>query len=498
VCVAIFMLLLDITIVNVALPNIEGDLGASFTDLQWIIDAYALMLAALLLTAGSLADRLGRRTVFAIGVATFSLASLACGAAPSPVWLELARGAQGVGGAMMFATSLALLAQEFHGKDRGTAFGIWGATTGASVAIGPLVGGALTDTLGWRWIFFVNLPIGLFAILVTLTRLRNSSDPRAGRIDWAGLVTFTVALLCGTLALLRGNAEGWTSPLILTLGVVAAVSLALFVVIERRAESPMFELSLFRGRSFTGAQVAAFTLSCSVFSLFLYITLYLQNVLGYSPFEAGLRVLPITLLSFAVAPLAGKLSARVSPRVLIGVGLLVVATGLLLLHGIEDDSGWTGLFWGFVVMGAGLGMVNPPLASLAISVVPPRKSGMASGINNTFRQIGIATGIAALGALFQARVQSSLTESLAGTPIGSAAGRIAEAVASGSARDVASSLPPQAREALAVAARHAFIGSLNELFLVSSAIAVLGGVLTFSLVRRRDLVASGEEAAVAG
>lgn len=260
----------------------------------------------------------------------------------------------------------------------------------------------------------------------------------------------------------------------------------------------MFELSLFRGRSFTGAQVAAFTLSCSVFSLFLYITLYLQNVLGFSPFEAGLRVLPITLLSFAVAPVAGKLSARISPRVLIGAGLLVVATGLVLLNGLQDGSGWTALFWGFVVMGAGLGMVNPPLASLAISVVPPRQSGMASGINNTFRQVGIATGIAALGALFQARVQSSLTDSLADSPIGSAASRIAEAVSSGSARDVTGSLPPEARQAVVAAARHAFVGSLNELFLVSAGIALAGAVLTFSLVRRRDLVTSGEEAPVAG
>ncbi len=499
VCVAIFMLLLDITVVNVALPNIQRDLGANFTDLQWVIDAYALMLAAFLLTAGSLADRLGRKLLFTIGVGIFAAASLGCGLAQSPGWLDIARAVQGIGGALMFATSLSLLAQEFHGKERGTAFGIWGATTGASVAIGPLVGGALTDSFGWRSIFYINLPIALVAIVVALVKLRESSDPSASGIDWGGLATFSIALFSLVYALLRGNDEGWTSAVTLGLLGAAALCLLAFVVIELKVKDPMLELSLFRKPTFSGAQVAAFSLSASIFSMFLYLTLYLQNGLGYSPLQAGLRFLPVTILSFLVAPVAGKLSARLAPRLLLGAGLAIVALGLWLMHGIRVDSSWTTLLWGFLAAGIGVGMTNPPLASLAISVVPPRQSGMASGINSTFRQVGIATGIAALGALFQSHVQSAVESSLSGVslPAGAKQG-LAQAVSSGGAGKAIQSVPQAARGAVARAAESAFIGGLNELLVIAAIVAATGSVLTFVLVRRRDLVPSGESVPAAG
>ena len=307
VSVATFMLLLDITVVNVALPSIREDLGASFSDLQWVVDAYALTLAALVLSAGSLADRVGRRRVFTAGLAIFSVASLLCALAPDPTFLNLSRALQGVGGAVMFAVSLALIAQEFPaGRERATAMGVYGATIGVAVAIGPLIGGALTDGLGWQSIFYLNVPIGLAAIAITRAKLRESRDPDATRIDWPGVVTFTGALFMLVLALVRGNDEGWGSTMIVSLLAGAGSAMAAFVAIESRVREPMLPLGLFRRASFTGVQLAAFALSVSVFALFLYTSLYLQDYLGYSPFEAGLRYLPITVVTFLMHVFTGK------------------------------------------------------------------------------------------------------------------------------------------------------------------------------------------------
>ena len=417
VSVATFMLLLDITVVNVALPRIREDLGASFTDLQWVLDAYALTLAALVLTAGSLADRLGRRRIFAVGLGIFSLASLLCALAPDPTFLNLARAFQGVGGAAMFAVSLALIAQEFPGgRERGMAMGIYGATIGVAVAIGPLVGGALTDGLGWRSIFYLNVPIGVAAIVITYARLRESRDPHATRIDWAGVASFSGSLFLLVLALLRGNDEGWTSVAILSLFSGAAVLLAAFVAIEGRVREPMLPLELFRIPSFTGVQLAAFALSASLFAMFLYMTLYLQNYLGYSPFEAGLRYLPITLLAFTFSALAGGLIGRVPARLLMSLGLVMTGSGLLLMSGIEAGSGWTTLLAGFIVAGAGAGLLNPVIADVAVSVVPKERSGMAAGINDTFRQVGVAVGIAVWGRFSSAGEPTRSASSPPGRP----------------------------------------------------------------------------------
>jgi len=500
VCVATFMLLLDVTIVNVALPAIRDDLGSSFSDLQWVIDAYALMLAALLLTAGALADGFGRRRVFAIGLGVFTVASLLCALATTPTVLNLARGLQGVGGAMMFATSLALLAQEFSGRERGTAFGVWGAVTGGAVAIGPLVGGALTESFGWESIFLVNLPVGIAAVALALTKLRETSDPDARGFDWAGLVTFSGALFLLVFALIRGNEVGWGSARTVFQLVGAAVLLAAFVVVERRQQRPMLDLSLFRKPTFTGAAIVAFSLSGSMFAMFLYLTLYLQSVLGHSPLETGLRFLPLTLLAFAIAPVAGRLSTRLPARAFLGGGLIVVAAGLLLMRGVDPASDWTALLAGFIVGGVGIGLVNPPLASAAISVVAPARSGMASGINSTFRQVGIATGIAGLGAIFESSVRSGMKERLASAPLSDAAAAdVAEAVARGGVREAVVAAPPEAGEAIAAAARESFVAGLDEILLVAACLALAGGLLALVLVRGRDFVVPqrAPEAAVA-
>jgi EmrB/QacA subfamily drug resistance transporter len=403
VCVGIFMLLLDITVVNVALPDIQRELHTSFTDLQWVVDAYALLLATCMLNAGTLGDWLGRKRVFVVGGALFTAASAACGAATSPLFLNLARGAQGVGGAVMFAVSLAILSQEFHGRERGTAFGIWGATIGLAVAIGPLVGGLLTEYAGWRWIFFVNIPIGALCIVGALRVLHESRDEQHAGFDLAGFVLFTAGLFALVLALLRGRDWGWGSGTTLGLFVGAAVALTVFVAVQLRDDSPMFDMTLFRKPTFAGAQIVAFAISSSMFAQFLYLTLYLQNYLHLSPLQAGLRFLPLSLISFVTAPVAGRLSARVPVRFLLGGGMTLVGVALLLMHGITPRSDWTTLLPGFVVGGIGIGLVNAPLASTAVSVVEPRRAGMASGINNTFRQVGIATGIAGLGAIYQTK-----------------------------------------------------------------------------------------------
>jgi EmrB/QacA subfamily drug resistance transporter len=474
VCVATFMLLIDITIVNVALPDISKALHSTFSDLQWVIDAYALGLAALLLTWGATSDRLGRRFIFVVGLGIFSAASLCCALSTTPTMLNLARAVQGVGGAAMFATSLALLASAFHGRERGTAVGIWGATIGAAVAIGPLVGGALTEGIGWEAIFYVNIPIGIGAIYISLTKVAETKDPNAGPNDWAGLITFSGGLFLLIFALVRGNAEGWGSTLIVSFLIGAAVLLIVFVVVEARIEHPMFDLGLFRVPTFGGASIAAFTLSASLFSLFLYITLYIQNSLGYSPLHAGLRFLPLSLLSFFVAPLAGRLSARVPIRALIGTGMALVGLALMLMRGLTASSGWTALLAGFIVAGIGVALVNAPLASTAVSVVPPERTGMGSGINSTFRQVGIATGTAGLGALFQHLLSSRAEGPLARVP--------AEALAQGR--------PPIPTPAVRHEYLTLFTGALNDLFLIAAIVAFAGSVLSFALIRQRDFIAS--------
>jgi EmrB/QacA subfamily drug resistance transporter len=490
VCVATFMLLLDITIVNIALPSIQSDLNASLSSLQWVVDAYALTLASFLLVFGSLGDRLGRRRIFSIGFAIFTLASLLCGLSKDATVLNFFRALQGVGGAGMFATSLALIAQEFEGSQRASAIGVWGATVGGAVAVGPLVGGAITDAFGWEWIFFVNVPIGVAAILLTETKLANvaASDPQP--IDWPGLATFSLGLFGLIFGLIRGNPEGWASAQILASLIGAAVLLVAFVFIELRRDNAMLDLSLFRVPAFGGVSIVAWALSAGMFAMFLYITLYVQDILGYSPLQAGLRFLPVTLLSFFVAPIGGQLLKRWPARLLLGVGLVLVGVGLLLMHGVQVGDSWTELLPGFLVAGVGIGLTNPAIASTALGVVPPARAGMASGINSTFRQIGIATGVAALGAVFQSRIASELSSSLPQAP-----SSFSDAVSSGATHQAVAAAPAQFQDQALNAANHAFVTAFNEILLIGAAVAIVGGILGLVMVRQSDFVAPGEAAA---
>ena len=500
VSVAIFMLLLDITVVNVALPTIRASLHSNFSDLQWVVDAYSLTLAAFLLTAGALADLFGRKLLFTIGLIVFSLASGLCGLSTSPLELNLARGVQGIGGAIMYATSLALLAQAFQGRERGIAFGVFGAVTGAAVAVGPLVGGVVTSAFGWKWIFFINVPIGIAAVITTVTQVSESRDPHATGVDWGGLITFSGALFMLVFALVRGNDLGWGSVQVVTLLVGSVVLLALFVLAEHIQSRPMLDFSLFRRPAFDGASIVGFTISASIFSMFLYQTLYIQNLLGYGPLQAGLRFLPITFLAFIVAPISGRLSVRIPIRLLLGVGMLLIGIGLLLQTDVTASSSWTVLVPGFVVGGIGIGLVTPALASTAIGVVPPARSGMASGINSTFRQVGIATGIAGLGAVFQHAVTQKTVSALTSAPHGAQIlsdthGALAGALQAGGVGQIAGALPAVARASLSHAYATGFTGAFSQITVIAAIIALVGSVLAFILVRPRDFVGTGAQAA---
>ncbi|WP_406101648.1 MFS transporter [Streptomyces canus] len=488
VCVATFMLLLDLTVVNVALPDIREAFDASFTSLQWVLDAYALGLAAVLLTAGSLADRLGRKRVFNVGFVVFLLASLACGLAGDDVMLSVARGVQGLGGAVLFAVGPALIGQEFQGQERGKAFGVFGGVVGLSIAFGPLIGGALTDGLGWRWIFLVNVPVGLIALVISLLRMREWRQESAPALDWWGLVLFSGALSLLVLALLRGESDGWGSAPIVAMALAAVVLLVVFGVVEkRRGERAMLQLSLFRNVTFNG--VSAVTLLCAaatMSAIFLLVS-YVQNVLAFSPWETGLRFLPLTLTLFVAAAVAGSLTTRVPQRLLMGVSLALIAVGLALVALTGPDTAWTALLPSMFGIGVGMGLFNPVRASLSIAVVEPSKAGMASGISETFQQVGVAFGIAGFGAVFHSRVTGLFVESEAARQLGPAAHDFGEAVAAGGGAEALRQAPRDLVPALDEAARTAFVDGLTDVMLICAAVAAAGALVGFAFVRNRDL-----------
>jgi EmrB/QacA subfamily drug resistance transporter len=485
VCMATFMLLVDVTIVQVALPTIQRKLGASFSDLQWLISAYALSLASLILTSGAIADKLGRKRVFLFGLVVFSTASLCCGLATTSSLLIAARAVQGIGGAAMFATGLALIGQDFQGPQaskRATAIAIWGATVGGAVAVGPLVGGVLTEGLGWQWIFFVNVPIGVVTLVLGTTRMVNKTDPGATTLDIGGLLTFSGSLFLLVFALVIGNNDGWSSTKILSMLIGAAVLMGAFVAVELVQKRPMFDLALFRKPSFTGVSVATLMLGAGTFAIFPYITLYVQNDLGYSPLQGGLRLLPLTLLTFIVPLAARRLAERIAPGIGLGAGLGITGIGIAVMARVVVGDTWTVLLPGMILIGIGIGIANPAVARIALGVVPPQRTGMASGISNTFRIGGLSIGVAALGAIFQQRLATGLQQHL-----GKPETALARAVASGGIPEAAKL--SHGSTIVISAARQAFASGMNVLFVVGAALAIAGAVAGFTLVRSRDFVA---------
>jgi EmrB/QacA subfamily drug resistance transporter len=473
VCVTTFMLLVDITIVNVALPSVQRSLHASLTGLQWVVDAYAISLAALILTAGSLADRYGRRLIFAVGVSVFTVASFLCGIAPNVATLDIARALQGVGGAALFATALALIGAEYQGPERGKAIAAWGSTIGLAVAAGPLLGGIITDTLSWRWIFFVNVPIGAFALALAVRKLHESRDPGTVRTDVAGLLSFSAALFLIVFGLLRGNDAGWSSGQIIGSIVGGAVLMVAFVVIEIRQKHPMLDVSLFRRRAFLGVQLATFCLGGGMFAVFPFLSIYLQDIDGNSPLGAGLRFLPITAFVFLVPIVTRGLAMRAPMWALLSGSLAITALGVLLMELIKVGSSWTVLLPGFIVAGIGIGLANPTIAGAALRVVDPARTGMASGISNTCRIGGLAVGVAVLGASLQQRVGNHLAA--AGHP----GKQLAAAVSSSGLRAA------HGDSALAALANAAFVSGMHLVLLICVCTLVAGSLAAAVLARVR-------------
>lgn len=443
VCLATGVLLLNVSAPSVTLPAVGRDLGADLSVLQWVVSGYSLALAATLLTAGTLADLLGRRRMFLGGLAGFAAASLLCAVAPSALVLIAGRAAQGLAGAVLLSSSLALLAQDFTGTARAGAIGIWGATVAAAFAVGPLEGGLLTESFGWRAIFVLDAAVALACLPVGIRRLRESRDPDAEGVDWWGTLTLSTGLFLGVFALTRGDVAGWGSGLILASAAGAALLLAAFVAVEQRKREPMLDLGLFAIPTFTGASVVVLVMAASTFGPFLYLTLFLLDGAGTSPTAVGLQLLPLSGAALVVSVLGGRFARVLPVRVALPVGQLLCATGLLAIRGLEASSPWTVMLPGLLVLGVGIGLANPAVTYAALGVVPATRSGMASGVNNTFRQVGIAIGIAVLGTLLPTQVE--------GDPA-------------------------------------AFAAALDQILLVSAGAAVAGAALAATLVRQRDFV----------
>lgn len=485
VCVSTAVLLINVSAPNVALEAIAKDLDASFTDLQWVLSGYSLVLAVFQLTAGSLADLFGRRRLFVIGVCLFTVASALCALASSSGLLIAARALQGLGAAIMFPASLALLAQEFEGPARARAIGVWGAVIGLAFAAGPLVGGLLVDGIGWQAIFALGVVLGLPTIALALTKVGESRDPDPSPVDWPGVATLSLGLFLIVFAVLRGNALGWTSAPVIGLVVVGAVSLAAFVRVELRADDPMLDLHLFRNRTFLGATVIVATLAGGSFGVFVYLSLFLLDVGGGSPVEVGLWLAPLALVAFVTSLAVGRFGARLPLTGVLAVGMGLCTTGLLVMTGVDADTSWQHLFAGLVLVGAGTGMANPAVTFAHLGVLPPAQGGLASGINNTARQLGLAVGIAVLGAVLQSTLAGRVEERTDG--LGSARAAVTDRIADGDVASATQLAPAAARDSLRGTYEAAFASGLNELLLISAVLALIGLTAALTLVRTRDL-----------
>ncbi|MFT8390301.1 MAG: MFS transporter [Sporolactobacillus sp.] len=513
VCFGLFMSLLDVTIVNVALPVIQHDLNASFASIEWVISAYTLVFAVALVTASRLGDIYGRKTLFIIGLGIFTIGSLFCGLSSyftlfglsHSQTLNIFRGVQGLGGSAMMPLSLAIISSSFIGKQRGIAIGIWGGVSGLATAIGPLIGGFLVDALNWQSIFYLNVPVGLLGIAISLWAIPQSRDESAaGKIDVFGLITFTAFMFCTIYGLIRVNESGmgWTSPTIIWLGAIAAVSLIVFIIGESRIQNPMIDPRLFKVPSFTGAGVAGFCLSAGMYALFLYISLYFQNILGYDAFNAGLRLLPFCVLSLMLGPVAGALMAKVQPKWLAVVGLLFLGVGVWMMGGIsasDKAADWVILVPGLMIAGFGNGIVNPPISNLAVGTVARQRSGMASGANGVLRQMGIAFGTAIFGAVLSNRYAAVLHDKInaLNAPYLTAAmkqkisdGLVKAGPLAGSSGFKDASLTYQHNPlfgSMQQIGREAFMNGTVTVIHIASVILFIGALCSLLLIRQKDM-----------
>ena len=397
-CFALFMVMLDNTVVNVALPSIQDDLHTSIAGLEWTVNAYTLAFGVLLVTGGRLGDIFGRRRVFLTGVVLFATSSLFIGFSQSSAWLIGGRATQGVGAALMMPATLSIITNAFPPHERGKAIGTWAGVSALALAIGPVLGGLLVEHVSWQSIFFINLPVAAGAVAVTLFATHESRDETVvPKVDIAGIAAITVGLTALTLALVEATAWGWGSPRILGLFALSAAGLVAFARIEQRVRVPMVDFSFFGSRTFLATNIVAFIVSFSMLGMFFFLTLYMQNILGYSPLEAGIRFLPTTLMVIVIAPIAGRLTDRIGPRPLITAGLALVSTSLIWQSFLTPTSGFDFLFPGFVLMGIGIALVMSPMSTAAMNAVHHSKAGVASGILSMSRMVGGTLGVAVLG-----------------------------------------------------------------------------------------------------
>ena len=498
---SVFMLLLDINVVNVALPEIRKELDASFTQLQWVLDAYALGLAAILVAAGSLADRIGRRRIFTIGFVIFTLASLACGLAWNVNVLIVSRFIQGIGGAILFAVGPALLGYVYTGADRTRAFGIFGGVGGLAIAAGPLVGGGLTDGLDWRWIFLINIPLGIIALIITRIRVTESRSAVTPPLDLMGAALFSTFLTLLVLGLLRGEDNGWTSTFILGLFAASAITLIAFIVLQvRRGDKAMFEASLFTNTTFNGLNIATLFLNIALLAAIFLLITYIQVLMGYSAWASGLRALPLTLTLVVGAFISGTISSRTAPRISAALALGCVAIGLLLIRLVDSGDSWTAALPMMFVLGIGMGLFNPIRTELSVSTVSPERAGVASGINATFQQVGAAIGVAGLGAFFQNRVHHYFENDPATSILGPMRTDAARGAATGGGNALRELLPPEIpammQQQLSSAADAAFINSLHTTFTVAALFPLAGMIITLFTIRRKDFWRAGQSSGV--
>ncbi|WP_372344781.1 MFS transporter [Streptomyces sp. KL116D] len=464
VCLGTFILLLDVTIAVVALPDMAGAMDASLSDLQWVMDGYALALAALLLGTGAAADILGRRRIQTIGVVVFALASAVCGLATGPTMLVAARVVQGVGAAAMFATTLPIIGATYQGRQRSVALGVFGAVSGGAAAIGPVLGGLLTEGPGWRWIFWVNLPVSVVAVWLTLRYVPESRGPKGRRIDWAGTATFALFAGFATYGVIRAGEQRWGERGALAALGAAVLALACFVGVERRSAHPMLDLGLLRRPAFVGVMVGAFAFNAAAFGVLPYTSLWLQTLLGMSPVEGGLVFLSLSGASMVVAIAGGKLLHGVPARITVGGGLVLIGAGLCCQAVLDAGSTWSALVPGLLLTGVGVGFVSPGIAGAALATVEPERAGMAGGSLNTFRQLGYALGIAVFGTVLISRMQDTL-------PSGAA-----HALAGGGADGLRGRVPEHTLHA-------AFAQGLNSASVLAGCVALVAGFLVLALVR---------------
>lgn len=483
-CLALFMVMLDNTVVNVALPSIQRDLGTSISGLEWIVNGYTLSFAVLLAIGGRIGDIFGRRRAFVFGVAVFTLSSATAGFAPDDIWLVASRVLQGIGAAFMMPGTLSIITDAFPPSERGKAIGTWAGVSALALAIGPVLGGFLTEHVSWRAIFYINLPVGALAVAAALFVVRESRDITVGRkVDYLGVTLLTVSLTALVLTLIEGNSWGWGSTAVVSLWAVAAVFMLAFIYAERRVIAPVVEFGLFKSRNFIGSVITAFIISFAMMGVFFFLALYMQNVLGYSALGAGVRFLPTTLVIMVLSPLSGRLSDRIGPRIPIVAGMALITLALWMFSRTGVGDTFSDILPAFIVLGAGIGLTMSPMSTAAMNAVSKTKAGIASGVLSMFRMVGGTFGVAALGALFQSEAKGRMAETLAGSGLTAAQQSSFAHQLTGGAPQVAG-IPRDKVAELTQAGHDAFIYGLTHAMVLSVGVALLGVVIAFLMIRQ--------------